>query len=40
MSMNMNTNEEESGLFFQVYEKKVIGSHRGSWEKHRIAFYV
>ena len=30
--------EEESGLFFQVYEKKVIGSHRGSWENTKLHF--
>lgn len=30
--------EEESGLFFQVYEKKVVGSHRGSWENTKLHF--
>lgn len=30
--------EEESGLFFQLYEKKVVGSHRGSWENTKLCF--
>lgn len=30
--------EEESGLFSQVYEKKVVESFRGSWENTKLHF--
>lgn len=34
----MNTKRRKVVFFFQVYEKKVIGSHRGRWENTKLHF--